>query len=824
MASLGSVAVKAVRVIHKVLAPSLYGNPALLAAIAFVIIQVGIGIIFKIAQRDDGRYAFSLSSSIAISEFCKLILSTIFFYRQCQQRQADPRRQSAEKHTYAQLDQKSSDGDERSDRSTRSTDISDIESAGTIDVEDARPKWKPPVQQSRHIGIDAFIAMVLDEIQIHTAYGMAHLALLYAIINNSTFVLYQLADPGTISLVRSGITLITALNLLITTGQKIYKRQWIAILFQICGVLVTQYNPEHGSLYPFATYLLLIFQTTISASAGVYNQTLLKGESGSLHVTNMSLYAAGTIINISIHLVSRVVDPSEPLFFQGYGSWGAFMVVLSNVFIGLAITAVYKYADALIKCFATAVSTGILLYVAPMIFHVPLSFLTIPGTVTVFAATYLYLDGKPSSPPPKVEPSLSDKAWMTAPMPSPHSGSSSIFQRAKRWLSEIGPRGERRQVGLATTFPITIALILALVNYKAHHTGTPSKVPVVESPLKDSLAFVRWNAPHPERIPTIMKYKPYFADIHISMPDYLRQTNRSECTSPFDQQCGMDLFNDIHADNYGGTMQIYTSVARTMQLILDAPDNSSVSKMNGLFYFHFDAWIDPMGFSTENIEKIWFPDGENPRFECMTNTSDYNHWTFGGNDPQSYRATNATADVVKHLVNSGLRSRINQREWCVGWADIYYIPRRYFKDYISLSRVFFAHDVMHEVAIPTMIRIIDLMRRSNVMNTHEVLTHLSDCWGSCCSDDPHGTDLLWHRCGHRLDFSNKKLANVFFDKIDRNADVLGTPLYDETSGTPLKEAETIFDPQAASALLSKQFSIDNWLAARHKHGKEDDLF
>ena len=598
-------------------------------------------------------------------------------------------------------------------------------------------------------------------------------------------MLFRLADPGTISLVRSGITLITALNLLITAGTKISKRQWLAIVFQICGVLVTQYNPESGSLYPLSTYVLLIFQTAVSASAGVYNQTLLKGESGSLHVCNMSLYAAGTIINAVIHLASRLISPEEPSFFEGYNSWGAFMVIVSNVFIGLAITAVYKYSDALVKCFATAVSTGILLYVAPLIFHVPLSFLVLPGTITVFAATYLYLD----NPAPKPAPAADD--WTNATMEDavPHTFMGTVMAM----FAVLGTHGKLRYVGLAGTSTVSIGLILALVSYKtlAPTIIAESKVPTLQSPLRNAMAYVRWNSHIPERIPTIMEYTPFFAGMHISMP----------------QLSGKLPFNNLTADNYEDTMRIYSSVAQTMQDILDAPSNSSAANMTGLMYFHFDSWVDPLGFSSEDLDKIWFLDGSDPPFRCMTSSAGLpGHWMWNDEWKQDEKIKPALKEVVNKL-DPSLRSRINSGEWCSGWSDIYYIPRHYFIDYIYLSRVFHAHRVVHELAIPTMVHIIDLMRRTHVSNTFEILTHLGDCWGNCCALFPKPTDVLWHRCGHRMDLQNETVTRVFYDRLDEHAKMLGTPLYNETLAEPLMDAEHIFNPEEVASFLSKPVDV-----------------
>lgn len=49
-------------------------------------------------------------------------------------------------------------------------------------------------------------------------------------------------------------------------------------------------------------------------------------------------------------------------------------------------------ADAIIKGFASSVSTGILLCVTPVLFNTKFNALTIPGSIIVFAAFWLYID------------------------------------------------------------------------------------------------------------------------------------------------------------------------------------------------------------------------------------------------------------------------------------------------------------------------------------------------------------------------------------------------------------------------------------------------
>jgi drug/metabolite transporter (DMT)-like permease len=298
------------------------------------------------------RYSFSASGSVTISEFFKLLISSALFYRECARRlESSP--DDGRTVLLNQWEENDKDHDAESKAEVENGEYSRSSSRSRANV-----KTK--------INARTFLRMVREELPTETRYGFAQLALFYVLINNTVcfaiaietcaispewtclicamqvFILYKLADPGTIQLMKSGTTLITAVVSISLLGTTIVRGQWLAIVLQVAGIVVTQYNPQTGAAYPLSTYLVLLFQTTISAVSSVYNQKLCKSSDGSLHVMNMTLYAYGTCINFVLHLMLHVVKSNEPGFFQGYGSLGSIMVVLSNVFIGLAMTAVYK--------------------------------------------------------------------------------------------------------------------------------------------------------------------------------------------------------------------------------------------------------------------------------------------------------------------------------------------------------------------------------------------------------------------------------------------------------------------------------------------------
>ena len=65
---------------------------------------------------------------------------------------------------------------------------------------------------------------------------------------------------------------------------------------------------------------------------------------------------------------------------------------------------------------------------------------------------------------------------------------------------------------------------------------------------------------------------------------------------------------------------------------------------------------------------------------------------------------------------------------CIGWADLYYVPRSMYASFGWLSRQFGRHSANAELAVPTMMRLLSDW-------AHTSLRRLP-CWGFCCSSTP----------------------------------------------------------------------------------------
>ncbi len=101
------------------------------------------------------------------------------------------------------------------------------------------------------------------------------------------------------------------------------------------------------------------------------------------------------------------------------------------------------------------------------------------------------------------------------------------------------------------------------------------------------------------------------------------------------------------------------------------------------------------------------------------------------------------------------------------WSDIYYIPRQFFQDFTDLANIFYAFDSFHEVAVPTMVNIIDWTHRLTPF--HSVIARIGNCWGGCCAGGAKPLDIKQNRCGHRIDLAVDAVRNSLIELLELEA-------------------------------------------------------
>jgi hypothetical protein len=156
---------------------------AYLAALGLVAIQVGIGIILKIAQTD-GSYSFSPSASVTISEFFKMLLSTLFFYRECKTRAASGVQPSTRGggSGYALVGNSDLPLTERRSDDDHEKHVEEGNGNAANGRALVTEKLAGP---ARELNVRLFWSYVRGEVTVDVRYGFCNLAMFYVLINNS---------------------------------------------------------------------------------------------------------------------------------------------------------------------------------------------------------------------------------------------------------------------------------------------------------------------------------------------------------------------------------------------------------------------------------------------------------------------------------------------------------------------------------------------------------------------------------------------------------------------------------------------------------------
>jgi drug/metabolite transporter (DMT)-like permease len=209
--------------------------------------------------------------------------------------------------------------------------------------------------------------------------------------NQLAFVLFLYVDPASVSLFKSLSSLEAAILLWTFFELDINQIQWASIVLQIIGLVIVQYDACKSSpLFAPQLYFILIGSSLITAICTVINEYLIKTCNVELNLQNTILYSFGFMLNLSVFLLfPNIYGHGRKGFFEGY-SWIVVAVLGCNSILGIAITFVYKYADAIVKTFSTACATGILLFLNVTLFHVHANLTSFLGASVIFIASYIY--------------------------------------------------------------------------------------------------------------------------------------------------------------------------------------------------------------------------------------------------------------------------------------------------------------------------------------------------------------------------------------------------------------------------------------------------
>lgn len=232
---------------------------------------------------------------------------------------------------------------------------------------------------------------------------------LYTLQNNLLFIALQNLDGTTYQVTYQMKIFTAAIFSVIMLGRKLNATKWLALLLLMAGVSLVQLktataaasdegivDEKHGSM--IVGLVAVVTACCTSGFAGVYFEKILKGAKVSVWMRNIQLGLFSVALGLGGCIYNdygRISAPSDEGggFFQNYTMVTWFVITLQGLG-GLVIAAVIKYADNIMKSFATSLSiiaTGLISYFFMNDFDITYNF--VGGAILVMIATFLYATG-----------------------------------------------------------------------------------------------------------------------------------------------------------------------------------------------------------------------------------------------------------------------------------------------------------------------------------------------------------------------------------------------------------------------------------------------
>nr|CAG4651972.1 EOG090X098P [Triops cancriformis] len=234
-------------------------------------------------------------------------------------------------------------------------------------------------------------------------------SLVYVIQNNLLYVAASHLDAATYQVTYQLKILTTALFTVAILRRQLIVTQWLALVLLLIGVALVQLaqtdSPKEAAGSPAQNRLIgfgaALSACVLSGFAGIYFEKILKGSDISVWMRNIQL----SFLSLPFGLFTCMVNDWSQLwakgFFFGYDAFIWYLVALQAVG-GLLVAMVVKYADNILKGFATSLAIVVSCVASIYLFEFNLTFQFVLGTALVMASVFLY-----SYTPPKKTTGLS---------------------------------------------------------------------------------------------------------------------------------------------------------------------------------------------------------------------------------------------------------------------------------------------------------------------------------------------------------------------------------------------------------------------------------
>lgn len=222
-------------------------------------------------------------------------------------------------------------------------------------------------------------------------------SLVYIIQNNLLYVSASNLDAATYQVTYQLKILTTAFFAVAILKRSLRNTQWGALVLLVIGVVLVQLAENSSSsslpsgikqnhIVGFSAALSACF---LSGFAGIYFEKILKGSDISVWMRNVQL----SLLSLPFGLITSFINDGESLrkqgFFFGYDLFVYYLVVL-QAGGGLIVAMVVKYADNILKGFATSLAIIISCIASIYLFNFQLTLQFSFGAALVICSIFLY--------------------------------------------------------------------------------------------------------------------------------------------------------------------------------------------------------------------------------------------------------------------------------------------------------------------------------------------------------------------------------------------------------------------------------------------------
>jgi len=227
---------------------------------------------------------------------------------------------------------------------------------------------------------------------------------LYTIQNNLLYLALTNLDAASYQVLYQLKILTTAIFSATMLGRRFSATKWASLVVLTCGVAIVEISgsdndtSENKDQNRFVGLVAVLSAACTSGFSGVYFEKILKGSEVTLWIRNIQM----GLFSIAIALVTAMVQDSAKIsqkgFFVGYSPIVLTVITVQAVG-GLIVAVVVKYADNVLKVFASSFSILLSCLISALAFDFRPNRSFLVGASLVLLSTVMYF--KPSKRPPR---------------------------------------------------------------------------------------------------------------------------------------------------------------------------------------------------------------------------------------------------------------------------------------------------------------------------------------------------------------------------------------------------------------------------------------